>query len=85
MGMWFTPSNSVSLVSVIPPVLHTHLSLTSGTNGRNRGTFQQSVLFGNREHLIENCLHIFRLRRLICVYITNYLHFFTMFLSFLTP
>jgi len=36
-----------SLVSAIPPVLHTHLhvSLTSGTNGRSPGTFQQSVLF----------------------------------------
>jgi hypothetical protein len=36
-------------VSVIPPVLHTHLhlnvSLTSGTEGRSVGTFQQAVFF----------------------------------------
>ena len=45
--MGFTPSTSVSLVSVIPPVLptHLHVSLTSGTNGRSLGTFQQAVVF----------------------------------------
>jgi hypothetical protein len=50
-----------SPVSVIPPVLHTHLhlhvSLTSGTEG----TFEQAVPFGNLKHFVVNCLHIFRL------------------------
>jgi len=36
-------------VSIIPPMLHTHLHLqvgfTSSTNGRNLGTFQKAMLF----------------------------------------
>jgi len=43
----FSPSPAVSPVSIIPPMLHTHLhlhvALTRGTNGRSLETFQKAM------------------------------------------
>ena len=51
-GTGFSPSTSVSPVSIIPPMLNTHLqlhtSLTRSTNGRSLGIFQKGNLFRNR-------------------------------------
>ena len=47
-GSGFSPSTSVTPVSIIPPTLHAHLhllvALTRRTNGRDLGTFQKAML-----------------------------------------
>ena len=59
-GTGFSPSISVSPVSIIQPLLHTHfhlhVALTRRTNGRSMGTFQKDNLFRSRGALVRKIL-----------------------------
>jgi hypothetical protein len=50
--MFFLRLLQFSPVSIIPPMLHTHLhlhvALNRRTNGQRLGTFQTAMFFGNR-------------------------------------
>jgi hypothetical protein len=67
-GTGFSPSTSVSPVSIIPPMLHTHLHLhvavTRRTNGRSLGTFQKKgVLFQKSENIGQQSTFTFSLEQ----------------------
>jgi hypothetical protein len=63
----FLPVLRSSFVSIIPPMLHTHLrvhvAVTRRTNGRRMGTFRKTMTFRNSENTLYTSMFTnFRLR-----------------------
>jgi hypothetical protein len=62
-GKRLSPSTSVSRISIIPLLLHTHLylhvALTRRIHGRNLGHLKKNTLSSTGEHWIEKYFHLF--------------------------